>query len=591
MPQHSPRLPLLEVRNLSTKFASDNGTVRAVDDISFTVYKGETLGVVGESGSGKSVTALSILRLLHDTKAGISGSILYYNTDNSTPVDLLQISEAQMQSYRGGDLAMVFQEPATALNPVFTCGAQVAEAILTHKKRNIATAKQQVLALFTQVNLLDPERIYNAYPHQLSGGQKQRVMIAMAMSCNPTLLIADEPTTALDVTVQKAILELMADLQKQYNMAILFITHDLGIVAEIADTVAVMYKGRIVETGTVAEIFAAPKHPYTRGLLACRPSLTQRFTRLPTVADFMDVQPNADWFLITEKAASVTQFVSDKRLTDTARATRQHLLAQQPNILQVQDLTVRYAQSNNFWGQPKTCIDAVNNVSFDLKKGETLGLVGESGCGKTTLGRAVLRLIAHQTGKIIYDNTDISAFSDKEMLPFRQQMQIIFQDPFASLNPRQTVSDALTEPMYVHRIGASAADRKARAAHLLDTVGLQSKYLARYAHELSGGQRQRVCIARALALSPRFIICDECVSALDVSVQAQVLNLLMDLREQFDLSYIFISHDLSVVKQIADRMLVMHNGQIIEQGDADNIYTTPQQDYTKRLIAAIPSAY
>ena len=321
MPQHSPRLPLLEVRNLSTKFASDNGTVRAVDDISFTVYKGETLGVVGESGSGKSVTALSILRLLHDTKAGISGSILYYNTDNSTPVDLLQISEAQMQSYRGGDLAMVFQEPATALNPVFTCGAQVAEAILTHKKRNIATAKQQVLALFTQVNLLDPERIYNAYPHQLSGGQKQRVMIAMAMSCNPTLLIADEPTTALDVTVQKAILELMADLQKQYNMAILFITHDLGIVAEIADTVAVMYKGRIVETGTVAEIFAAPKHPYTRGLLACRPSLAQRFTRLPTVADFMDVQPNADWFLITEKAASVTQFVSDKRLTDTARAT------------------------------------------------------------------------------------------------------------------------------------------------------------------------------------------------------------------------------------------------------------------------------
>lgn len=591
MPQHSPRLPLLEVHNLSTKFASDDGEVRAVDNVSFTIYKGETLGLVGESGSGKSVTALSILRLLHDTKAVISGSILYYNSDNNTPVDLLQISEAQMQLYRGGDLAMVFQEPATALNPVFTCGAQVAEAILTHKKCNIVTAKQEVLALFAQVNLPDPERIYNAYPHQLSGGQKQRVMIAMAMSCNPTLLIADEPTTALDVTVQKAIVELMADLQKQYDMAILFITHDLGVVAEVADSVAVMYKGRIVETGTVAEIFATPKHPYTRGLLACRPSLAQRFTRLPTVADFMDVQPNADWFLITEKAASVNQFISDKQLTHTARTARQKLLAQQPNILQVQDLTVRYAQSNTFWGNPKTFINAVDNVSFNVKKGETLGLVGESGCGKTTLGRAVLRLIAHQTGKISYDNTDISASSDKEMLPLRQQMQIIFQDPFASLNPRQTVSDTLTEPMYVHQIGTSVADRKARAAHLLDTVGLQTKYLARYSHELSGGQRQRVCIARALALSPRFIICDECVSALDVSVQAQVLNLLMDLREQFDLSYIFISHDLSVVKQIADRMLVMHNGQIIEQGDADDIYTTPQQDYTKRLIAAIPSAY
>lgn len=581
---------LLEVIDLQTFFSTEEGVTKAVDKVSFTIYRGETVGIVGESGSGKSVTSLSIMRLITSPPGNIvGGQILYYPNDNSEAVDLLKISEKEMRQYRGNEIAMIFQEPMTSLNPVFTCGNQVTEAILLHQKTSKAEAKRLTLELFEKVQLPDPERVFKAYPHQLSGGQKQRVMIAMAMSCNPNILIADEPTTALDVTVQKRILELMADLRREIDASIIFITHDLGVIAEVADRVIVMYKGKIVEQGLIQDIFLNPQHPYTKSLLACRPPLDYRMAKLPVVADFMDVIKNDDGSIeITEKAVSLNEIIESVKVNpETTKARLKKLEAQTP-ILEVKNLKTWFATEKNFFGKTTKYVKAVDEVSFVVYPGETLGLVGESGCGKTTLGRTILRLVEAQAGEVFFEGRDILKLSQKELKALRKDVQIIFQDPYSSLNPRMTIGNAIIEPMQVHHILNTDAERKQRVLELLKTVGLEARHYERYPHEFSGGQRQRICIARALALNPKFIICDESVSALDVSVQAQVLNLLMELREKFNFTYIFISHDLSVVKFMSDRMIVMNQGKIEEIGVADEIYNHPQKPYTQQLIEAIP---
>lgn len=571
------RKKLLEIKDLKTIFRTDEGSVSAVDGICFDVFRGETVGIVGESGSGKSVTALSIMRLLASPPAQIEqGEITFFPKDKP-PVNLVQLPENQMRHLRGNELGMIFQEPMTSLNPVFKCGAQVAEVFRLHRNMNDQAAKAAVLDIFAKVRLPHPEHIYNAYPHQLSGGQKQRVVIAMAIACHPSLLIADEPTTALDVTVQKTILELLNDLKQELNTSVLFITHDLGVVAEIADRVLVMHQGKIVEQGTVLNIFQNPQHPYTQGLLACRPSLDFKMRRLPMVADFFDTKDQS----FQEKVASL-------RIPTEETETRLQQIQQQAPLLQIQDLKTWFPGKTTFWGKTQNYIKAVDGVSFEVFPGETLGLVGESGCGKTTLGRTILRLIEATDGSIRFQDKNLLQLSDNELQPLRRDMQIIFQDPYSSLNPRSTVGSAITEPMKIHKIGQSDKERQDRAIGLLETVGLEKKHYFRYPHEFSGGQRQRICIARALALNPKFIVCDEAVSALDVSVQAQVLNLLMELREKHQFTYIFISHDLSVVKLMSDRMMVMNQGKIEEFGPAEAIYANPQSEYTKKLIAAIP---
>ncbi|MBL7818860.1 MAG: ABC transporter ATP-binding protein [Saprospiraceae bacterium] len=584
----SEKKKLLEVKNLEVQFDTENATVTAVKGISFTLNRGETIGIVGESGSGKSVTSLSIMRLIAEPPGRISGGEILFHTEGGA-IDFLSLSEKEMQKHRGNDVAMIFQEPMTSLNPVFTCGNQVMEAILTHQKVSKEAAKQQTLALFEKVKLPDPERAFRSYPHQLSGGQKQRVMIAMAMSCNPSVLIADEPTTALDVTVQKTILDLMKDLQRESDTAVVFITHDLGVIAEIADRVLVMYKGEIVEQGAVEQIFSAPQHPYTKSLLACRPPLGDRLRRLPVVADFMEVVKNDDGTTkIIEKADSVGQLLTQMKIPQTEIQARLSDLMKNEPILRVQNLKTWFPSKKNFFGKPLEYVKAVDDVSFDVYPGETLGLVGESGCGKTTLGRTILRLSPATEGSIFFENEDLTRMKADRLKALRRDIQIIFQDPYSSLNPRMTIGSAIMEPMQVHKLYKNDAERKEKVIELLETVSLDANHFNRYPHEFSGGQRQRICIARALALNPKFIICDESVSALDVSVQAQVLNLLIELRQKMQFTCIFISHDLSVVKFISDRMVVMNKGKIEEMGVADDIYNNPQQDYTKRLIAAIP---
>ncbi|MBL4625828.1 MAG: ABC transporter ATP-binding protein [Flavobacteriales bacterium] len=576
---------LLEVKNLVTEFHTEDEVVKAVNNISFTLNRGETIGIVGESGSGKSVTSLSVMRLISDPPGRIVGGEIIFHKKNGDRVDLVKVSESEMRSMRGNDIAMIFQEPMTSLNPVYTCGNQVMEAITLHQKISKKEAKAKTIELFKQVELPRPEAMFNAYPHQISGGQKQRVMIAMAMSCQPQILIADEPTTALDVTVQKTILELMSELQREQDMGILFITHDLGVVAELADKVVVMYKGKIVEQGSVWDIFSNPQHPYTKGLLACRPPINKRLHWLPTITDFMQVDVEGD---LQEIDKSVDQVVSKLIISKEERRKRHEEMYAKEPVLQVKNLKTHFPLEKNIFGKVTKVVKAVDDVTFDVYPGETLGLVGESGCGKTTLGRTILRLVDNNGGQILYKGTDLGTLSSQEMRSYRKDMQIIFQDPYSSLNPRLTIGEAIMEPMRVHGILSSEEERKDRVIELLERVNMGEEHFYRYPHEFSGGQRQRICIARSLALNPQFIICDESVSALDVSVQAQVLNLLNELRDEFNFTYIFISHDLSVVKFMADRMIVMNQGKIEEIGDADDIYNNPQSDYTKGLINAIP---
>lgn len=579
---------LLKVENLSTHFRSERGIVKAVDNVSFTLHRGETIGIVGESGSGKSVTALSLMQLIANPPGKIANGTIFFNHPQKGIIDLLQLDNREMQEERGNSISMIFQEPMTSLNPVYTCGDQVMEAITLHQKVSRQEAKRRTIELFNKVDLPRPEAIFDSYPHQISGGQKQRVMIAMAMSCNPSIMIADEPTTALDVTVQSRILELMQHLRDENNMGILFITHDLGVIAEIADRVIVMYRGKIVEQGTVYEIFANPKHPYTKGLLACRPKLDLRLRVLPTVADFMEVDGKGNFQEKETKFGSVGEAILFNYVSDEDIADRQKELALKKPQLRVKNLKTWFPIKKGFFGKTHDYVKAVDDVSFDVYPGETIGLVGESGCGKTTLGRSILRLIEPSEGEIEFEGCNILALKENELRGLRKDIQIIFQDPYSSLNPRMTVGEAIIEPMRINKILDSDYARKKRAIDLLEHVNLSRKQFDLYPHEFSGGQRQRICIARALALNPKFIICDESVSALDVSVQAQVLNLLNDLKQEFNFTYIFISHDLSVVKFMSDRIIVMNKGKIEEMGYAEDIYQNPQTDYTKRLIQSIP---
>jgi len=564
-------MPLLNLQHLIVDFKSESGVVHAVKNISFSLEKAKTIGIVGESGSGKSVTSLALMGLLPPGISKVTSGTAMFADKSGNIVDILALPEKKLRKFRGAEIAMIFQEPMTSLNPVYKCGRQVAETIKLHQKVNNKEAKRITLEWFKEVMLPDPEKAYRSYPHELSGGQRQRVMIAIAMSCQPSLLIADEPTTALDVTVQKNILELMKHLQQKYQMSIIFISHDLGVIAEIADYVLVMYKGEVVEQGYVKDIFKNPQHPYTKGLLACRPRLDARYKRLPTVDNFME-----------NKTDDLFEEVTPGEYQQTVDA----IYKNEP-MLDAGHIKTYFTLKHGLF-RAATKFKAIDDVSFNVFPGETLGIVGESGCGKTTLGRTVLRLIEPTSGKIVFFGNDITAYSKNKLRHIRKDFQIIFQDPYSSLNPRLTVGKAITEGMRIHKVGECSQERKTIAIGILKKVNLSEGIYDRYPHELSGGQRQRICIARALALRPKFIICDESVSALDVSVQAQVLNLLNQLKTEYNFSLIFISHDLSVVKYMSDRMMVMKNGKVVEYGLSDEIYKNPKTDYTKNLIAAIP---
>ncbi|WP_346236598.1 ABC transporter ATP-binding protein [Niabella insulamsoli] len=565
--------PLLSINDLSVSFHVGDQVVNAIRDISFNVHAGEIVALVGESGSGKSVTSLSMLQLLPSPPARVDQGTILFNEDGNRPVDLLRCSIAERQKIRGNKISMIFQEPMTSLNPVFTCGYQVGEAILAHHKLTKQEAKKRTIAWFEKVKLPNPADLYSRYPHQLSGGQKQRVMIAMAMCCKPSLLICDEPTTALDVTVQKNVLELIKTLQRETGMGVIFITHDLGVVKQIADRAIVMFKGKIVEQGPVNDIFHKAQHPYTKALIACRPVNHKRGQRLPVVRDFLNSEPELQPQLATPKAIQQQKPASE--------ATRKTLVS-------VEHLSVWFTNKKNWLGRPISYVKAVNDISFEVYENETLGIVGESGCGKSTLGRTLLQLIPATSGTIKYKEQNLNRYNPAQLRELRRHLQIVFQDPYSSLNPRQKIGAAIEEPLKVHGLFKTAAQRKQRTQELLQKVGLMPEHYDRYPHEFSGGQRQRIVIARALALQPSFIICDESVSALDVSVQAQVLNLLNDLKKEFGFTIVFISHDLSVVRYFSDRILVMNRGEIEEIGPADDIYESPEKEYTKRLIDAIP---
>ena len=623
---------VLDVRNLQVQFPTDERLIKAVDGISFELKRGQTLGIVGESGSGKSVTSLAVMGLVPSPGKISGGEIWFEGVDaegkNKEPINLLKLRSQKMQQYRGSQMAMIFQEPMSSLNPVYTIGFQLTEALQLHQNVSPAEARRSAIALLQEVKLIPSDEqlgeryietrkrelfgnhktdesvvdirdreinqyinsyklsMLDRYPHQLSGGQLQRVMIAMAISCNPALLIADEPTTALDVTVQATILDLLRELRDRRGMSMLFITHDLGIIAEIADVVAVMYQGKIVEYGSVWQIFSNPQHPYTKGLLACRPRLDQPLKYLPTVSDFMEVTTTSSGQLeIKEKPVDLNRIDS---LYQTVEVNQPAETSSAAPLLCIRSLRVGFPEKGVF-GRTKRYVWAVNNVSFDVYQGETLGLVGESGCGKTTLARTLLRLIEPTDGQVLFEGQNIFTLNDQQLRKLRREMQIVFQNPFSSLDPRIKIGDAVMEPLIIHGVSKNPRQRQERVAYLLDRVGLNPNLMNRYPHEFSGGQRQRVAIARALALNPKFIICDESVSALDVSVQAQVLNLLKELQAEFNLTYIFISHDLSVVKFMSDRIIVMNQGKIEEIGSAEALYREPEKEYTRQLIASIPT--
>jgi len=615
---------LLTIDNLKTYFHTEEGTVRAVDGVSLAVEQGKTLGIVGESGSGKSVAAYSILRLLPESTADIKeGSVLWQGKKGL--VDLAKLPIEEMPFYRGGDIAMIFQEPMTSLNPVFKCGKQVAEAIVQHKGVSWKDAWKRGAELLDEVGIPMPERRMNQYPHELSGGMKQRVMIAMALACDPKLLICDEPTTALDVTIQKQILDLIKRLQKERNMAVLFITHDLAVVAEITDHVAVMCPGEtlrqfgigaakddeaeyargghIVEFGSVVDIFNNPRHPYTKGLIACRPSLKTRSERLPTIEDFLRAE-----------AKGITLDPTDPELyvdyPGRAKKKREDMFDFGKPLLEISGLRTWFPIKSGVFQRTEDWVKAVDGVDLVACRGKTLGLVGESGCGKTTLGRTILHLEKPREGSIRYDGLELAKLSGEELRAMRSRIQIIFQDPYSSLNPRMSIEEALVEPMAVHGLYKNAKGRRDKAAWLMERVGLSTAHLNRYPHEFSGGQRQRIGIARTLAVEPEFIVCDESVSALDVSIQAGIINLLLDLQDEFGLTYIFITHDLSVVKYVSDQVAVMcsnaimadlfegeekekllrenRGGHIVELKTPEELYRNPEHPYTKKLMAAIP---
>lgn len=556
--------PLLEVNSLEISFKKEGIFKPIINSISYVLESNEILGIVGESGSGKSVSSLAVMGLLPKNISKISNGEILFQGKN-----IAQLSKQELRNLRGKEISMIFQEPMSSLNPSLKCGFQVEEMLLQHTRLSKKEIKKETLALFEKVKLPNPEKIYESYPHQISGGQKQRVMIAMAIACKPKILIADEPTTALDVTVQKEIIQLLKDIQQETGMSIMFISHDLALVSEIANRVLVMYKGEIVEQGDASDVFHNPQHIYTKALVSSRPSLNVRLKRLPTIKDYLENSVNPE--IIT---------------TDKRKKEHEKLYSQIP-ILEVKNVEKEYFSMAGLFGK-RTGFKAVNDVSFKIYEGETLGLVGESGCGKSTLGNAILQLDKATAGQIFYRGVDIMKLPKKDIRTLRKEIQIIFQDPYSSLNPRIPVGKAIMEPMKVHKLYKNDTERKAKTIEILERVGLGEEYFDRYPHEFSGGQRQRIGIARTIALQPKLIVCDESVSALDISVQAQVLNLLNELKENFGFTYIFISHDLAVVKYMSDQVLVMSKGKIEEMADADVLYENPQKEYTKKLIAAIP---
>jgi peptide/nickel transport system ATP-binding protein len=574
-------MSLLEVKNLKTYFHTRAGTTRAVDDVSFSIDKGEIVGVVGESGSGKSVTCHTILGLLPQPPAKVEGGTVTFDGD-----ELLHLPPPILRAIRGKRISMVFQDPMSCLNPYLTILDQVAEPILTHENVSREEAERRAIEMMKKVGIRDAEQRARSHPHEFSGGMRQRAMIAMALVTSPDLLLADEPTTALDVTVQARILQILRGLRDDLGVAVLFVTHDLGVVADVADRVVVMYRGKIVEQGSVLSIFENPSHPYVKGLLACRPTFETKYRVLPTVDDFLETEEAPDGSLTLRERPDAADRLAELESKSAPEKQGEDSSELEP-LLEVKDLRVHFTSGGGFLGKPKETVKAVDGVDLSIPKGKTLGLVGESGCGKTTIGRAILLLVRRTSGSVRYDGTNLFA---QRMLAYRKRMQIIFQDPYASLNPRLTIEQALTEPLVVHRIGSGSSERRDRVVSLLEEVGLSSEHLLRYPHEFSGGQRQRLCVARALAVEPEFIVCDECVSAMDVSVQAQVLNLLNELQERRKLTYLFISHDLSVVKFVSDHVAVMQEGRIVETNTAEELYRNPRETYTQELLDAVPKA-